>query len=309
MSFTGWLELLRELSRLSGSLEFFDFDAPPLGGLLVNIDGYEASSSKLPWMSWSDWGWKAVVASMSDVVASGGKPVAVLYSVGAPSRDVVVEVARGVGDACRWANARVLKADTNRSRLDAWIDVAVAGVTLKPISRSGARPGDLLVQVGLLGYGLVASTALRGLIDIGGYPEAMEYTRRPRINLGVGPKLSECNATAAIDNSDGWAATLQQLSEASKVKIVVEELPATREAVKLIQELNLPEEELLESWEDYNIAVTMPEESVECLLEYCRKENVECHVVGRVESGENVYFKGRRVEPKGWTWFPQTITP
>jgi len=304
MSFKGWLELLKELSRLTGSLELFDFDSPPLGGFVVNIDGYEASSSRLPWMSWSDWGWKAVVASMSDIVAGGGRPLAVLYSVGAPSRDVVLEVARGVGEACRWAKVRMLKADTNRSAHDAWIDVAVIGVTLKPIPRSGAKPGDILVQVGPLGYGLVASMALRGLIDIREYPEAVEFTRRPRINLGVGLRISECNATAAIDNSDGWAATLHQLSEASKVKVVVEELYTTREAVKLLQELKLAEEELLESWEDYNIAVTIPENSLECLLDYCRREDVECHVAGRIEAGEGVYLKGRRVEAKGWTWFP-----
>ncbi len=255
-------------------------------------------------MSWSDWGWKAVVASMSDVVASGGRPIAVLYSVGAPSRDIVLEVARGVGDACRWAGVRMLKADTNRSRFDTWVDVAVIGVTLKPIPRTGVRPGNLLVQVGPLGYGLVASMALKGLIEIENYPETMEYTRRPRINLEIGLKLSECNAIAAVDNSDGWAATLHQLSEANRVKIVVEELHPTRDAIRLIQELNIPEEVLLESWEDYNIAVVVSEENVECLLDYCRRENVECRIVGRVEAGEGVYFKGKKVEPRGWAWFP-----
>jgi thiamine monophosphate kinase len=145
--------------------------------------------------------------------------------------------------------------------------------------------------------------ALRGLIDIREYPEAMEFTRRPRINLGVGLKISECNATAAIDNSDGWAATLHQLSEASKVKVVVEEIHATREAVKLLQELKLTEEELLESWEDYNIAVTISEGNLECLLDYCKKEGIECHTAGRIEAGEGVYFKDRKVGPKGWAWF------
>jgi len=303
VSFEVWLGLLKELSMLTGSLEFFDYDATPLGGFLVNIDGYEASESRLPWMSWSDWSWKAVVASISDIIASGGRPVAVLYSIGAPSKDIIVEVARGVGDACRWASITMLKADTNRSRVDTWIDVAIIGVTLKPIPRSRARPGDLLVQVGPLGYGLIASMALKNVIRIENYPETMEYTRRPKIDLELGLKLSECNVTAAIDNSDGWAATLYQLSKASRVKVIVEELYATREAMKLLEELNIPEERLLESWEDYNIATTIPEENLECLLSYCRKANIECHVVGRMEIGEGVYFKGRRVEPGGWTWF------
>jgi len=303
LSFEGWLRFLRELSEIAGSEEFFDFDAPPLGGLVFNIDGYEASESKLPWMSWSDWGWKAVVASMSDVIASGGKPVAVLYSLGGPLRDVVLEVTRGVGEACRWARVRVLKADTNRSSHDAWIDVAVVGVAVRAISRSGAKPGDLLVQVGPIGYGLVAREALRGSVDIRDYPESLEYTRRPRVSLGLGLRLVECGASSAIDNSDGWSATLYQLARASRVKIVVEELLLTREALKLIERLGLPEEEALESWEDYNLAVTVKEEGADCILDYCRREGVECRVVGRVEEGEGVYFRGRMVESRGWAWF------
>lgn len=303
MSFDEWLAFLRELSRLSGSLDFFDFDAPSLDGLLFNIDGYEASESRLPWMSWSDWGWRAVIASISDVLASGGRPVAVLYSVGGPSKDVVLEVVRGVSEACRWAGVRVLKADTNRSSHDTWIDVVVIGVTMRAISRAGGRPGDLLVQVGPIGYGLVAEMALRGVVRIDDYPRSLEFTRRPRVDLGIGLRLSECGVRAAIDNSDGWAVTLYQLSKASGVKLVVDKLLVVEEALRLLDKLGLGELELFRSWEDYNIAAVIPEDRVECLLSYCRSSNIQCDVVGRVEAGEGVYFKGKPVEPRGWTWF------
>ncbi len=300
MEFSHWLSMLKRLSSVAGSLDYFDYDASPLNGFIVNIDGYAASSSKPPWVSWSDWGWRALVASASDVAASGGKPIAVVYSVGVESFERALEIAVGVREASEWAGVIVLKADTNRSSVDSWIDVTVIGVSERPLSRRGARPGDFLVQVGCIGYGFVADKALKGLIDINKYPETLEYTRRPKPPLNMGLTVSKCGARAAIDNSDGWASTLYQLAEASGVKIVVEDVLATREALELAASLS---EDLMESWEDYNLAVAAGSEEAECILRECRGAGVPCSIVGKFETGGGVYFRSKRLEPLGWTWF------
>lgn len=297
MSFERWLRALRELAELSGALYALEYDAAPVEGVLINMDGYAEAESRLPWMSLSDWGWKATVAAMSDIVASGGKPVAVSYSVGVQSMAQAREVARGVGEAAAWAGAKVVKSDTNRGR-ESWIDVAVLGYAVEPIGRTGARPGDLLLQVGRIGYGLIAELALRGEIKIEEFPEAMRYTRRPEIPLHIGPRLAECGARAAIDNSDGWIATLYQLAEASGVKIVVESILLSGEA----ESLGLPEERLMESWEDYNLAVAAPPEGAECLLKRCSKLGLACAAVGRIEEGRGLYLRDRLLPPKGWFW-------
>lgn len=303
MGFSHWLSMLKRLSSVAGSLDYFDYDASPLNGFLVNIDGYAASSSKPPWASWSDWGWRALVASASDVAASGGRPAATVYSVGVESFDHALAIAAGVREASEWAGVIVLKADTNRSSGDSWIDVAVIGVSERPLSRKGARPGDLLVQIGYIGYGFVADKALKGLIDLNMYPETLGYTRRPKPPLNMGLVISKCGARAAIDNSDGWASTLYQLSEASGVKVVVEDVLAAREALELAASISAVEEDLVESWEDYNLAVAAGAEESECILRECRKAGVPCAIVGRLEHGAGVYFKSRRLEPSGWAWF------
>ncbi|MEN2999244.1 MAG: thiamine-monophosphate kinase [Acidilobaceae archaeon] len=302
MSFERWLEALRRLAELSGSLHALEIDASPFNGLLLNVDGYSAAESRLPWMSWSDWGWKATVAALSDIAASGGKPAAVAYSMGAPSLQVMEEIARGVGEAARWAQVPVLKSDTNRSRGDSWIDVTALAYSLKPVWRNGARPGDLVVQVGLLGYGLLASLALEGRLRIEDFPESYNYTRRPLPPLAMGSKLGECGVSAAIDNSDGWIASLYQLSFASSVRIEIDSCLVAREAERALAELGLEETKVLESWEDYNLAVTASEEAARCLLSHCRKKEIPCQVTGHVSEGRGVLFKGREVELKGWSW-------
>ncbi|MCX8196007.1 MAG: AIR synthase related protein [Acidilobaceae archaeon] len=300
MSFERWLELLRRLAELSGSLHALEADASPFADLLLNIDGYSAEDSRLPWMSWSDWGWKATVAALADIAAAGGRGAAVAYSVGAPSAEVLEEVARGVGEAAAWAGVRVLKSDANRSR-EGWIDVVALGYTTRPLGRSGARPGELLIQVGLLGYGLVATLAMEGRLEIAEFPESLEYSRRPKPPLELGHRLAECGATAAIDNSDGWAASLYQLSLASGVRVRLESYLAAREALEALGAVGGAEEEVLHSWEDYNLAAAGGREAAECVLTYCRKKGIPCEVVGELKEGRGVEFRGKELPPRGWS--------
>ncbi|MEM1873218.1 MAG: AIR synthase related protein [Acidilobaceae archaeon] len=304
MSYERWLELLRELARASGSEDSLEWDATPLDGLLITIDGYASSASKLPWMSWSDWGWKAAVAAIADVAAAGGKPLAIAYSIGVASPDEAREIAEGVGDAARWAGVRVAKSDTNLSRGDRWIDVAVVGRAQRPVSRSGARPGDLLVQVGALGYGLLASLALSGRVSVSEVSAAVEYSRRPRPPIALGSSIGECGASASTDNSDGWVASLYSISDASRVKIVLERALVDERVAVEAEKLGLSLEELLYSAEDYNMAVVASPRAAECLLEACVREGVEyCGVVGRVEEGRGVYLESRLLPREGWAWF------
>ncbi len=297
-------ESLRLLAGASGSERCLHYDACPVApGLLVNIDGYSASESLLPWMSLSDWGWKAVVAAASDVAASGGEPLVVFYSVGAPSLGEALEIARGVGEAARWLGAVVAKSDANRCRGDRWIDVAVVGGSPRPVSRRGASPGDYVVQVGYVGPGAVARAVLEGRLTQGDAPPGvLEATRRPRPPVALGPHISRCGASAAADNSDGWGHTLALIAEASGVAIEVERVLVDPEAARALEGLGLdPEEASLASWEDYSLAVTAPGEAVECILEACKRLSQPCEVVGRVaRGGPAVYFRGRRVDAGGW---------
>ncbi|MEM4845973.1 MAG: AIR synthase-related protein [Acidilobaceae archaeon] len=301
--FDEWLNILYSLAQASGSTWTLDYDSTPFNSmLLVNIDGYASSESKLPWMSWSDWGWKATVASMADIIASGGRPKAIACSIGVSRLEYAYEIASGIGEVSSWANIHVLKCDTNRSHGDDWIDVAVLGYTLKPIPRSGARPGDLLVQVGPIGYGFLSDLALKGLIDIRDYPRVLEYTRRPKIQLDIGPRLGECSIRASIDNSDGWIATLYQLSLSSRVKIVVEKTIIIEEALDVASRIGVSEYKVLESWEDYNLALAVPPQNTDCILEYCKRYDIRCDIIGRVELGSRVYYKDVELKPIGWTW-------
>jgi len=62
----------------------------------------------------------------------------------------------------------------------------------------------------------------------------------------------------------------------------------------------ISEEEALYSWEDYNLALTVPRESLDALIRACQPH---CWAVGRVSEGSGVYLRGRVVEERGWSWW------
>ncbi|WP_062662004.1 thiamine-phosphate kinase [Aeropyrum camini] len=305
--FAEWIRKLRKLSRESGSEACWGYDACPAGeGIIASIDGYSMDSSRLPWMSLSDWGWKSVVAAASDIAASGGTTFHVMYSIGIDSVDKALEIARGVREAAEWIGAGVGKSDFNTSSY-AWIDVAVLGRSNRPLGRFGAGPGMAVVQVGASGYGLLSDAVLNGRLQPGDLPEPVgEYTRRPKPPIAMGAKLSSCGVEAAVDNSDGLGASLHILGVESGVSIILDDVLVDRRVMEMLGELGLDKWAVLESWEDYNIVAVGGEEAAECVLRWCRILGIPCARVGRTSRGRagRVLIDGGRREFRvsGWTW-------
>ncbi len=296
--------LTRRLAETLGLGDCYYYDAcPGPGGLLYNIDGYAEEHSRYPFLTLADWGYRSVASAVSDIVASGGEPLAILYSLGTRSRGEALEVASGVADAARDIGLVVLKSDLNRASKP-WIDVAAIGRSRRPVSRRGARPGDVVVQAGYLGYGLLEHLVYTGRVPLDPALGVAGFGRRLP-PLGAWRVVSGY-ASASSDNSDGWAATLANIAEASGVGIVLEELHGDPGVVGLLEDyapsLDL-DSMLWGSWEDYNLALTLPGGLVEEALDSCRVLAIPCWVVGRVVEGSGLWFRGERIDAGGgWSW-------
>lgn len=290
----------QRLAELSGSTECLGYDAcPGPRGLLYNIDGYHEDYSRYPFMSRADWAYRAVVASVADIIASGGKPLAVMYSVGVELEAHALEIARGVGEAARDLGVVVLKSDYNKGR-GSWIDVAAIGSTSRPVSRRGASPGDMLLQAGYLGYGLLERLVAESIIGIDEVLDVKGFLRRlpPRVE-----EIVSGYATASSDNSDGWAATLWGIAAYSGVRIVVEELHPDPMVESIVEQAGVTREAIwFESWEDYNIALIVGRDRVDDTLDECDKARVPCWIAGRVMEGDPQVIYKKRIISGGWSW-------
>jgi len=269
------------------------------GFVLLNIDGYDVSRAMLPWNTWYDVGWKAAVASMSDLVAKNARPLGLMASMGfRPDDDgmIVLEAVRGVRDAARRHGALLLGGDTNSSEAR-WIDVAAVGYSRRPVPRRGARPGDIVAVSGSFGLTGAGFHAYREGVDLGEWPGIREATSRPSLPLWLldyGERMNEC-IHAAIDVSDGLAVSLHLLAEASGVRIVLEDVPIHQEARLYAEKYGLdPLQLALYGGEEYEVVVVIDEA--------CSPPS-KTHAVGRVEEGGGVYMGSKPIEKGGWDQF------
>lgn len=208
---------------------------------------------------------KAVVMNVSDFVAKGVKPIAFLASVGFPRtflKSDAEDVGRGLNAGAREYDAYVVGGDTNESS-DLIISCTAIGLGSERalITRSGARPGDILAVTGTFGE---TSSGLKILLEKFSAPTEikeglLEHVYLPKARLKEGLALARSGAaTASIDSSDGLAISLHQLSSTSNVGFIVTYLPIPPEVERFASIHGLDSKELaLYGGEEYELVVTI----------------------------------------------------
>ncbi len=184
------------------------------------------------WSSPRDVGHKAAARSLADVAAMGAVPTALLVAFAAPPELPVSwaeEFTAGLAAECARGGAAVVGGDVARAD-----SITVAATALgdlqgrSPLTRAGARPGDVVAVAGTLGHSAAGLALLvRGLT---GPAELLAAHRGPRPPYEAGPDAAQRGATAMIDVSDGLLADLGHVADASGVLIELASrlLPASR---------------------------------------------------------------------------------
>lgn len=231
--------------------------AGPTGQLLLAADAVVAGvHADLSLVGLDDLGWKAMVANLSDVAAVGGRPTHALVTVAGPLAETDVDLLYdGIVEASRRYSCPVVGGDLTWAPT-LMVAVAVAGdagpVPPPPVLRSGARPGDVLFVTGPLG----SSAAGLDLLRSGRAAESPDLAlahRRPRARVPEGAAARAAGATAMIDVSDGLAAEVHHLADASGVGVVVDRVPV---AIGVSRMSDDPEGMALGGGEDYELVFT-----------------------------------------------------
>jgi len=208
-----------------------------------------------------DVGYKAVMVTVSDLAAMGARPDHLLLSIAAPAGTDLDLLGEGVAQAAGEAGCTVVGGDLSAASVLV-VSVAVAG-SLRvpagpgPLLRSGARPGDVLYLTGPLGASaaglrLLRSTPAPGTDATGPTRSALVSShRRPVARLAEGEAARWAGASACIDISDGLAADVRHLADASSVGVVIDDVPAAIGATGA---------EALSGGEDYELLIAAAEQ-------------------------------------------------
>ena len=215
-----------------------------------------------------DIGWKTAAVNLSDIAAMGGSPVATFLSIALP-KDAQEEWAerfiKGYAEISDLFDVPLLGGDTTSSLRDIAINVCVLGrcPSGKAITRSGARPGDVIYVTGPLGDSAAGLQAiLKNLERTEDVLTLIHRHKRPFPRLRAATDLIDTGVVGAMmDISDGIASDLRHILDASEVGAVVklDRLPLSEQLLKVCQEQSWNAYELATGGgEDYELLFTAP---------------------------------------------------
>jgi thiamine-monophosphate kinase len=209
-------------------------------------------------------GRRAAAVNLSDIAAMGGTPRAALVSMLLPPALEVAyfdAVVRGLGEHLAEHGAHVVGGNLSASSRLA-VDVSLLGTVARPhlVRRSGARPGDRILVTGWPGESAAGLALLRRLskpgLDLGGL---VRRHQDPTPRVAEGAALAAGGVSAMVDVSDGLAADLLHLCDASRVGAEVDlaQVPISAALRRAAQVLRAPAWRwALHGGEDYELLCT-----------------------------------------------------
>ncbi len=256
----------------------------PAGPLLLAADAAVAGvHADLSLVGVDDLGWKALAANLSDIAAVGGRPTYALVTLAGPLGKVDVDLLYdGLTAASEAYGCPIVGGDLSDAPTlvvavaiagdGGWVDpfrhgggnpfghgggnpFGHGGGDPPPVLRSGARPGDSLWVTGPLGSS-AAGLALLRADRATEAPDLVLAHRRPRPRLAEGVAARAAGATAMIDVSDGLAADVRHLGDASRVGLIIDRVPV---AIGVSRVSDTPEELALGGGEDYELIFSAPD--------------------------------------------------
>jgi thiamine-monophosphate kinase len=259
-------------------------------------------------------GRRAAAVNLSDLAAMGAEPEALLLAIGFRRErgpDYPLAITRGAAARGGEFGARLVGGDLSDAPLTI-VTIALWGRPVgRPLTRSGAKPGDAVYLSGRPGEaaaGLVLARRLAAFAEQGAGPtprfpgltvhdekELLAAYRDPEPRIALGAALSRDElATACIDVSDGVGVDAGRLAGASGVRLVLERhrLPVTP-ALRSFGELESkdPLDLLLSGGDDYELLFTAPSGGSERVEAAGAALGIRLSRVGRVEAGSGAVLE------------------
>jgi thiamine-monophosphate kinase len=240
---------------------------------------------------------KSLRQNLSDLAAKGAKPAGFLLSlalpetIGAPWLEAF---ARGLGADAQAFGCALLGGDTVRTTGPVTISITALGTLPRDtmVTRTGARPGDIVVVTGTIGDGALGllvrrdpGTAECWRLDQRQRDHLLERYLLPQPRNAVAEAL-RLHASAAMDVSDGLAGDLRKLCAASGVAadIEVARVPLSDAARQALASDPALIETALTGGDDYEVVATVPAGARDALMAEAQAAGVALTQIGIIRA-------------------------
>ncbi len=275
-------------------------------GTVVSTDSFaEGVHFDFKYFTKYDLGYRAMAGSLSDLAAMAAKPVCALVSLYLPKKTImgdIVALYKGFRAASKDFSLDISGGDVIESPF--WgVTITVIGMAKKPLLRSTAKPGQILLATNFLGLAEVGRLVLSQRSNKKEFPAAVEKHLYPRPRIKESLKFIRF-ATACIDTSDGLSTDAFHISEESKVKVVIEPcmLPVHTEVALFCRRKRIdPVKFILSAGEDFELLFTADKVPA----------NIGFFVnrVGRIEKGRGLFIQTSEglqpIRPSGYEHLKQ----
>ena len=259
-------------------------------------------------------GRKALAAALSDLAAMGAAQGEAYVVVAAPeemSDEDLLGIADGLAEMAVREEVTIAGGDLVRSPV---LVVSVSAVGYEPggsrfVTRSGAKPRDLVAVTGELG----AAAAAVELMEAGerrGDPadrgeRLLNRQLDPTPRLREGRALAKAGATAMIDISDGLGADARHLARASdcRLEIDLDRVPVADGVAEVAGSEEAALELAASGGEDFELLVTIPREHFDAAAQAVADAGSGLTEIGYVSEGQGVTLRlpgGGELEPRGF---------
>ncbi len=256
---------------------------------------------------------KCLRVNLSDLAAMGAEPYAYQMSIASPGKPSPAWIKK--------FSAALLKdqkkfgvfcsgGDTTRTKGP--LSVAITAFGLVPrgqaVTRSGARPGDVLVITGPVGDAYIGLKILQKKIRHAKAASCIRAYRTPMPRTAIVPILRRY-ASAAIDISDGLIADAGHIARASGygLAIDVQTIAFSRLAEQLIRSGLVTRQELLTGGDDYELALAVRPRNLRPLMRALKRAALTPQAIGVfTKSGKVRLLDGQKpidFRKEGWSHF------
>jgi thiamine-monophosphate kinase len=236
---------------------------------------------------------RMLAANLSDLAAMGATPHSFLLALTLPTADDnwLQLFSTSLRQLTETHAIPLVGGNLSRGQLSA--TVTVLGVTARgsALRRSGASDGDDVYVSGTVGD---AAAGLRLLQRHESDHSLVERYNFPEPRLTLGQALIDV-ASAAVDISDGLAADLEHLCEASQTGANIElaQLPLSADLIRGFSE-DEAQQLALCGGDDYELCFTAPVSKRAAVSHISEQIQVPTTVIGTIETGPGIAFHDRQ---------------
>jgi thiamine-monophosphate kinase len=240
-------------------------------------------------------GHKSLAVNLSDLAASGAKPLAFTLSLALPRIDEawLKGFSEGLLALADLHQCELIGGDTTQGPLTIGITVFGEVPPGDALLRNGAQVGDDIYISGSVGDARLALEVFRGNLSVSA--EDFESSRlrmeqpEPRVALGMALRGI---ANACIDVSDGLAGDLGHMLKASQTGAVLTTdwiqdsaaISPAMQALPLARRLDMA----LAGGDDYELLFTAPPDQADAVQEAANDCDVSITCIGRITSGSGL---------------------